>query len=78
MRRGEVLLLVGANGAGKSTLLRVAAGEWPLLAGEVARNCDVRPFFLTQDANDYFMSSPHTPTSPRIYPYLPTSRHTSP
>ena len=27
---------------------------------------------------DYFMSSPHTPTSPRIYPYLPTSRHTSP
>jgi len=78
VRRGEVLLLVGANGAGKSTLLRVAAGEWPLLAGEVARNCDVRPFFLTQDANDYFMSSPHTPTSPRIYPYLPTSRHTSP
>ena len=70
--------IVGANGAGKSTLLRVAAGEWPLLAGEVARNCDVRPFFLTQDANDYFMSSPHTPTSPRIYPYLPTSRHTSP
>ncbi|EOD33182.1 hypothetical protein EMIHUDRAFT_449434 [Emiliania huxleyi CCMP1516] len=36
----QVLLLVGANGAGKSTLLRVAAGEWPLLAGEVARNCD--------------------------------------
>ena len=72
------VILVGANGAGKSTLLRVAAGEWPLLAGEVARNCDVRPFFLTQDANDYFMSSPHTLTSPRIYPYLPTSRHTSP
>ena len=47
---GARLVLVGANGAGKSTLLRVAAGEWPLLAGEVARNCDVRPFFLTQDA----------------------------
>ena len=84
MRRGEVLLLVGANGAGKSTLLRVAAGEWPLLAGEVARSCDVRPFFLTQDATDYFMISPHSyisphlPVSPHIPPYLPIDHPRSP
>jgi len=34
----EVVGLVGRNGSGKSTLLRAIAGEWPVMAGHIARS----------------------------------------
>lgn len=35
VQKGEILTLAGPNGCGKSTLLKAAAGQLPLMAGEI-------------------------------------------
>ena len=45
---GSSVLLMGPNGSGKSSLLRVAAGLWPLSAGEVTLPQRGDVFYLSQ------------------------------
>ncbi|KAI7844147.1 hypothetical protein COHA_002282 [Chlorella ohadii] len=45
---GRSCLIMGPNGSGKSSLLRVAAGLWPLQAGEVTLPPKGELFYLSQ------------------------------
>ncbi|PRW57208.1 ABC transporter D family [Chlorella sorokiniana] len=45
---GRSVLIMGPNGSGKSSLLRVAAGLWPLQAGEVTLPPKGELFYLSQ------------------------------
>lgn len=66
---GRSCLLMGPNGSGKSSLFRVAAGLWPLQAGEVVLPPKGELFYLSQ--RPYLVSG--TLRDQLLYPEPPRS-----
>ena len=66
---GRSVLIMGPNGSGKSSLFRVAAGLWPLQAGEVTLPPKGKLFYLSQ--RPYLVSG--TLRDQLLYPEPPQS-----
>ena len=77
------VLIMGPNGSGKSSLFRVAAGLWPLQAGEVTLPPKGDLFYLRQAAAEPQAHTPsclalpaclHLPVCVTLWPLQPTQQ----